>query len=184
MKARLLKSLLNNTGYLVHYSGNKVCIGSGYISELITVDGTTLNLRCSLIPNNRSALRHDELEFIWDKLEELIKNGKMRDIINGNDPTDDMIPVYSVDEGELIEEYTDKIEWPNITHTGKLIYQNTHFTNKKDALKNGIKNHNLHIEYINECINNTKKDLERLELNKVRTIDQLQTFKILLNYLE
>lgn len=144
MKARLLTKLLNNTGYNVNNNRDYIAVGSPLCHDLISVNKKTLKVEYALdtFHEGRKCLeRKDttELLFIWDKLHELVESGEIKDIIEGNDEIENPLPVYTVDEGKLIETFTDKYGWPNKTIEGETMYENTYFKTRGEAIKYGIK---------------------------------------------
>jgi len=100
MRARKLRKLLNDTGYTIGDYGEYIAIGSPYIHRLINVNKKTLELKYALDTFNdgRSAIRNKELEFIWDKMKELIESGEIKEIIEGNDEIENPLPVYTVED--------------------------------------------------------------------------------------
>lgn len=176
MKARLLKKLLNDTGYAVNNQEDKICVGSPMCSDLISVDKKTLQLRYALdtfregrkcLENKSNSKGENELLFIWDKLQELINNNEILDIINGSDIIENPLPVFTVDYGILIETFTDEYGWPNVTVDGDLMYDNTYFKTKEEAIKYGIKESEAWIEMLTE----KKNDLEKEALEKQEKIN-------------
>ena len=144
MKARKLKQLLNNTEYIVSNHKEYIAIGSGMCHNLISVDKETLKLKYALDirgigRDNLLGWRFTELAFIWDKLHELIESGEIIDIIEGKDVIENPLPVFTVHDGRLIESVTDSYDWPSVDDNGVLMYDNTHFKTKKEALEYGIK---------------------------------------------
>jgi hypothetical protein len=139
MKARKLRKLLNNTGYTIQQDGEKICIGGAYCNDLISVNMETLEMKTAVhIDEGRAGLRSDELVMIWDKLTELIKNGEIKDIIEGKDEIENPLTVYTVQNGELKECITDEYGWPNVTDDGFLMYENQYFRMKEAAIQRGI----------------------------------------------
>lgn len=161
MQSRKLRKLLNDTGYTVHFRGNKVCIGSPMCSELITVDAETYQMKYALdtFREGRKAIRSQGLGFIWDKLEELIKNGELKSIIENNDSTEGMFPVYCCDDGEITQKFTDVFGWPNSAHDGTLMYGNTFFRTEREAIEYGIKDLTAAVEMYSERIADVEKEL-------------------------
>lgn len=165
MKARLLKKILNNTGYAVTNNKNYIAIGSAYCHDLITVNKNTLHLKYAFdtFKKGRQSINNPKLEFIWDKLKELIDNGKIKDIIEGSDNIDKPLSVYTIEDGKLIETFTDEYGWPNVTIDGYLMYDNTYFKNKVDAINSGIEGCKLGISSYNITIEETNNKLEKLK---------------------
>lgn len=179
MKARLLKQILNNTGYNVHNKPDMICIGSPLCSDLISVDKKTLNVKYALdtwrkgresLEEKSNSKGENELLFIWDKLHELIENGEINDIINGDDILIIPLPIYTVKDGKLIETFTDAYGYPNVTISGELMYENEYFKTKLEAIKDGIKEYEYFEKHLKEQIIESEKEISKkrekaIELN-------------------
>lgn len=165
MKVRKLKKILNKTGYTIGNYDDYIAIGGGYIHNIISVNKKTLNLTYVFDTYNKGkeSINNPELEFIWDKLQELINSGEIHDIINGNDEIDNPLPVYTVENGDLIETWTDAYGWPNTTIEGKIMYENTHFNTKKGALENGIKECQSRYEFKRDLLEELKEKVQKTE---------------------
>jgi hypothetical protein len=168
MKARLLKKLLNNTGYNVAYYDTYIGIGSPLCHDLIkvTIPGFNVIYALDTFRQGRKALEQkSELLFIWDKLLELIQSGEINTILDGDDELENPLPVYTVTQGKFFASTTDAYGWPNVTKEGYMIYNNSHFDNPIDALNYGIEQ----LEYKEENSISALKDLnEKREIVKKR----------------
>lgn len=181
MKARKLKWILNNTGYSVSNRSNSIAVGSPMCPDLISVDKDTLHLTYALDTFNqgRKALaseRQSELLFIWDKLKELIDSGEIKDIIEGKDIIENPLPVFTVSDGELIESVTDKYGWPNTDDNGVMIYENTHFNNREEAIEYGIKGYKYDVDDYEKMVKEAKQKVISLE-------SDLQKYKDIITHL-
>lgn len=186
MKARVLTKLLNNSGYIVYNNCDCITVGSFLCHDIISVDKKSLNIKYALEPfcNGRQYLEgknNTELLFIWDKLTELIQSGEIIDIINGQDQIENPLPVFTVYKGILVETFTDKYGWPNTTIDGYIMYVNTYFQTREEAVLYGIKQLNYSIKSTNKKIENLISELNKA---KKRLADkeqqQLETLKALL----
>jgi len=184
MKARYLKELLNNTKYNVHNQRKKICVGSPLCSDLIHVYKDTFVLvyaldtwkegRDSLV---RKGEKNNELLFIWDTLADLIRSGEIRDIIQGNDTIENPIPVFTVERGNLVEEVTDTFGYPNITHAGNMMYDNTHFKTKEEAIRYGISEETYGLKWAREKVeelDNKKLEAEARCITHEKKISELE----------
>lgn len=181
MKARVLRKLLNDTGYLVSNHNDYIAIGSPLCHDLISVNKETLKLRYALDTwrKGREALEEKgELLFIWDKLQELINSGEIKDIINGKDEIENPLPVFTVDGGKLIESVTDEYGWPNTDDNGVLMCENTHFKTKEEAIRYGIEESKAGIEMdtrnLQELEERMQKIKNRMEVDR-KNIEHLQS---------
>lgn len=183
MKARKLREILNNTKYIISNWDGYIAVGTGMCHNLIWIDKKTLQPRYQLsITSNdyRSDIIHTgnkELLFIWDKLNELIQSGEINDIIEGRDTIENPITVFTVTDGKLIESVTDKMGYPNTDDNGVLMYGNTHFDNKKDAVLYGIKEYEAGERTITETIKQRKEELSKLK-------DRRATYRIRIFHLK
>jgi hypothetical protein len=164
MKARLLKKILNDTGYAISNNDTYIAVGSPMCHNLISVDKATLRVKYALdtFSKGREALTKSspELLFIWDKLHELITSGEIQDIVNGKDEIENPLPVFTVNsDGKLIESITDAYGWPNTDDGGICMYNNTHFPTKEQAIKAGLDELRARKTSIVENISQRRKDL-------------------------
>jgi hypothetical protein len=173
MKARKLKKILNNTEYIIHERKNNIMIGSPMCYHLISFDKESFEMKYALDTSNegKKSINNKELVFIWDKLEEMIKNGEIKDIINGKDEIKNPLPVYYIENNELKKGFTDKYGWPNVTEDGILMYDNTFFKNKEDAVKYGIKEMEISKKWTKESI----KELNRKMKEELTSLLELES---------
>jgi len=165
MKARLLKKLMNDSGYYPNDNREYIAMGSPLCHDLISVNKKTLEVKYALdtFRKGRESLGNDKLVFIWDKFHELIKNGEIHDIINGVDEIENPLPVWTFDDDGLIETYTDEYGWPNTTYDGKVMYENLHFKTREEAIDKGIREYKASIQYANRRKEDILKNLEEVE---------------------
>lgn len=166
MKARLLKKILNNTGYAVHHTEEKICVGSPMCHDLFNINKKTMVVEYTLgyPKKDRSSLLSESKKeglFIFDSLQELVDSGEINTIMGGNDEIENPIPVWYVKDGKLIESYTDEPGWPNVTYDGILMYNNEFFTDKTKAIRRGVNEW-----YYRTC---------SIEKNIARRIEELQS---------
>ena len=186
MKARLLKKLLNDTGYLVSNNDEYIAVGSPMCHDLISVNKETLKVKYALDPfrEGRKSLEgksnskgENELLFIWDKLHELIENGQIQDIINGKDEIENPLPVFTVDDGKLVESVTDKYGCPNTDNNGICMYENTHFPTAKQAIEYGISEYKAGEE-------NTLRRIKELEDDLSKVKERLEKYRGYVSHLQ
>jgi hypothetical protein len=170
MKARLLKKILNNTGYAVSNHREYIAVGSPLCHDLISVNKETLKLKYALDTwrEGRKSLEgksneegENELLFIWDKLAELIASGEIQNIINGKDEIENPLPVFSVEDGKIVESITDEYGWPNTDDNGICMYENTHFPAKEQAIKYGLSEYKAGLSMILDNVKEKEKELSK-----------------------
>lgn len=156
MQARKLKNLLK-TNYIIQEIDDNVCIGSGYIHDIIKINKFTFKM-------TGDTRGYEELNRIYKECEKLIENGTMKSIFDCNEDITDMQKIYiwSSSDG-LIETYTDDPRWPNTDYTGRLLYENTTFTDKHKAIDYAIKSLCSSIEVWNERLQESVNDVQRIQ---------------------
>lgn len=161
MKARKLKEILN-TQRPIQEIADKICIGSYYVTDLIAINKKTLKLTYALdtFHEGRKALKSKELEDIWDKLEKMIEDNSIKEIIDNNDPIENMKEFYYFDSvnNNIIKSYTDNRCWPNVDYTGKLIYDNTSFDTYDECKEYAINDLIKQLHYVQDRLNRLNKE--------------------------
>lgn len=116
-------------GHIVHIRDGDLLIGSPYISDLITVgmDGK--------IKKHNDSLVNDDLKRYVSEIS--ADPERAAELLAAPDTFEKSIKVYSCQGSEIIEDYCEEFGWPHTTHKGELMYANTHFLDKKDAIKCG-----------------------------------------------
>lgn len=181
MKIRLLKKLLvlNCTDIIVHCDENNIYIGlknydCGYGTKDLVLDINTMKIRI-IKEYSRT------IEIYHDKLQKLIDNGKILEVLDGDDPIDGMVKVYSIEQGKLKESYCEPFikdesdivkgfRKLNITSSGRLIYRNKYFESKIDALTNGVK-------IQQELICSIENQIGQLDIKKIELLETLKYLK-------
>ncbi|MES2287523.1 MAG: hypothetical protein V4547_17645 [Bacteroidota bacterium] len=164
MKLRLLNTILN-TGYSLTNCRTYLAVGSSLCHDLIKLDIETMKISYALDTwrKGRKSVDHrDELSEIWDKLQELIDSGEILNILEGEDTIENPITVYHYKKGEILTCTTDKLGWPNITSDGYLMHDNTYFTDKALAVKEGIEDNEYMIKMLNERLQEAQEKINKI----------------------
>lgn len=163
MKARKLKELLNTT-YIVHHTADNICIASAYVDDIISVNKKTFKIKYALDTFNegKSSISNPELLNIWNKFEELIKDDKLQDIIDGDDILENPLEIYYEEDGYIKTTYTDAYGYPNVTYDGILMYDSMYYKDKEECKQNAIKSCLDSINVYNDLIQNKINDIEQL----------------------
>lgn len=181
MKARKLKEILNNTRYTVAFYGDYVGIGSPLCHDLIKLEVKTNKITYALdtFHKGRSAIGSPELEFIWDKLHEMVGNGGIAEIVNGNDIIENPLPVYTVMHGALVCTVTDAYGWPNVTVEGYMMHDNTYFKTATGAIECGIKEYEARISHLTERAKELNSEVDRVEFLIQDSLNIINGLKLL-----
>lgn len=146
-------------GHIVQVREGDIVIGSPYVSALIAVspDGTiTKYCDCT----NEDLTRYLR-EFEADPT-------KLRELVAAPDSFTRSLPVFTYDEGQVIEKQCEEFGWPNITHDGCLMYENTFSHDKMKVVQRAKVNCRAGIKLFRERIIEQRKKLSETEGNLAR----------------
>lgn len=147
MKARELQKHLG-TPRAIHAKEGLICVASAYVNNLVSLDVETGHLSYALGGRPKDA----ELEKICQGLESLTKDQREY-YWNGADKIDNPITLYYADDkGDVRTAITDRLDFPNVTDDGVLIYSNTHFDTKEKLLRYEVNNTGLGIKWLEESV--------------------------------
>lgn len=115
-------------GHLVQVVPDKgICIGSPYIHDIIVIgfDG--------LFRRRLQPCRNDDLCRYQEEMDE--DPGKLKDLIETPDIFENSVTIWTYKGGDIIEKQCEIPEWPNVTHDGQMIYENTHSTDRSEVVE-------------------------------------------------
>jgi len=143
--------------HIVHVNEKGICIGSGYITDLIVIglDGR-IKKRCDSSNNDDLNRYLSEMDSDSGMLEKLVKS---------QDKFDKSITVYTYDDGAIIEKQCETLGWPNVTNDGELMYKNTHSADRSIIVDIAKRNAAARIKMIGESIKRAEIELdERIKM--------------------
>ena len=141
-----------------------ICIGSPYIHNLIVIslDGRILKRHDER--GNDNLERHmQEMDADLDVLKRLVQ---APDTFIG-----DSITVYTWEGAKILEKQCEKFGWPNVTHDGCLMYENTFSLNKSEVVSWAKKSAELRMEGLREAIDQHQKQIhgKQVEMDACRS---------------
>jgi hypothetical protein len=138
----------------VRVTSDGICIGSPYIHDIIVIglDGT-IKKRYDDGRINEDLLRYQK-EFDAEP-------EKLRELAIAPDKFTTFIPVYTYDGGEIIQKFCEALGWPNVTHDGDMMYENTFSTDKAKMVKHAKEVTRLEIKHYEDCMTRLMKDHEK-----------------------
>jgi len=163
--------------HVAYYPGKGICIGSNYVHDLITIDIETGKLTPSIIfkPNDERDI-HDVLQGYWDVM--TADPRKLLELLKQEDVFERSITVYTYDGGNILEKYCEELGWPNVTHDGLPMYDNTYSTDKDKVIFWAKRNASAGVRTMARRIKEIKADLlkaenllnsEKADLKKLKT---------------
>lgn len=110
----------------VEITDEGLCIGSAYVHAIIVI-----SLDGAIVKEDDRTLNEKLMRY---QAEMKADPAKLRDLITSPDSFTASIPVYTYRGAEIIEKCCAQLGWPNVTHDGQMMYENTFFAQKEEAL--------------------------------------------------
>lgn len=107
-------------GHIVRVEEDAICIGSPYIHNLITVNPKTGTPTWGVLGRSRT---NDDLCRYFDEME--ADPAKVLALLAEQDQFSASLPVYTYEGANIIEKRCEAYDWPNCTHDGAVMYENT-----------------------------------------------------------
>lgn len=109
-----------------------ICIGSPYIHDIIVIGLDGKILRRYKGRSNEDLVRY-MAEMDADP-------AKLRGLIAAPDTFVASIPVFTYDGGDIQSKFCEELGWPNVTHDGCMMYQNTFSSDKAKVVSEAKQN--------------------------------------------
>lgn len=138
-------------GHIVQVVGDQIYIGSGYVADLATVDMATGIVTEK--PEFRGFLSFNCHSLLAATPEDV------RQAIHAVDLFSADIPVYTYEGGQILEKRCETPGWPNVTHDGCLMYENTFFLEKADAIRRAKSHAAMTVQYARQSVERAQQEL-------------------------
>lgn len=142
-------------GHLVRVTSKGICIGSPYIHDLIVI-----GLDGSIIKADDGRDNEDLKRYMAEMKAD---PEKLREVVLAPDTFETSIPVYTYDGGNIIEKQCEEPGWPNVTHDGDMMFENTYSTDEGEVVKWAKQNAKSGIEWQQRRVEEIKSDLAKME---------------------
>jgi hypothetical protein len=130
--------------HLVQVSPEGICIGSPYIHNIIVVglDGV-------IKKRDRSSSNEDLSRYMREMDADL---DRLRQLVQAPDKFGDSTTVFTYDGGEILEKLCETPGWPNVTHDGALMYENTYSSDKGKVVEWAKRNADGEMKFAREHV--------------------------------
>lgn len=157
-------------GHIVQVHPKKgICIGSPYIHDLIVVGfGGTVTARYQ---RENDELGRYQQEMLGDM-------ETLRKLVTSPDTFEKSITIWTYDGADIIEKKCEVPEWPNVTHDGAMIYENTFSTDRAKVIQWAKENAEAYLKNSLDALDNARKRLSDCELRVAKArchIDRLNS---------
>lgn len=137
--------------HIVEVTERGICIGSKYVHDLAIINPATGQIKNNQTYNDFLRRRYPDL---LDASPEEIMN-----LINKPDKFLKSITVYTFDDGKIIKHQCEALGYPNVTHTGRLMYENTFSADREVVIGWAKRNAESRAELIRESIVEAERHL-------------------------
>lgn len=151
--------------HIVSIQDGVLHIGSDFVSRLVGFDMQTGKV---LINDAFSGFLSKQYPEILNCTDE-----ERLALIQTQDQFKQSIPVYTSLNGQIIEKKCEALGFPNVTHDGEIMYENSHFSNEADAVKYEQLNLQCKIEIQQSSISDLEAKLAEKKRNLAETKKQL-----------
>lgn len=135
----------------VQVEENMVCIGSGYIHNLLMINHATGEIKKNSTFNNFGEREYPALMSAAPS--EIIDALAVDDVFQRS------IPVYTYEGSQILKKYCEEVGYPNTTHDGCMMYENTFSTDRDEVVRWAIRNAEAGISLTQSSIERLENDL-------------------------
>ena len=139
-------------GHIVQVTDEGICIGSGYIHNLIVI-GMDGRIKKADVNANADLQRyHAEMQ---------ADPATLRALVQAPDTFAESTPVFTYADGAVLEKTCECLGWPNVTHDGALMYENTFSPDLATTVARAKKDAALKLRYAEEAVADAELKLAR-----------------------
>lgn len=148
--------------HFVCMDGLHICIGSGYIHDIIRIalSGEIVKRYTGSVADLNRYMREMDADPIM-----------LKKLVEQVDAFDVSVPVFTYDsESNVVELQAEKIGYPNVTHDGRMMYDNTYFATREKAEVAALSNAQSVIGHLNSRIHYMQDEMGGLR-SRLSTIE-------------
>ena len=142
--------------HIVHVRDDKILIGSPYVSDLLSIDQD-----CNVIRPHTHLGEGGDLTRIRRAMEGDRK--KLRELMVTPDTFGELMTVYTFEDDRIIEKQCEEIGFPNVTTDGELMYDNSHFAKREQAIRHAKRNAAAIVSSISENVERREAELASMK---------------------
>lgn len=144
--------------------GKGICIGSSYVHDLLVISETGDVTAGKLSLGDNLSRYKDEMDADSVTLKALIAKP---------DTFERSIPVFTYEGAEIIECACEELGWPNVTHDGRMMYENTFSADRAEVVAWAIRSAEAGIEGWSERVAQAECDLSDVQARLSKCRDNL-----------
>jgi hypothetical protein len=140
--------------HIIHVRAEGICIGSGYVPDMMVISHDGRLIKRYEWASNEDLVRYQQ---------EMDANPeRLRRLVIQQDTFATSIPVYTYEGGTIIEKFCETPGYPNVTHDGDLMYENTYSTDRDEVILWAKANAQSGIRFYQRRIEEAEKELRDL----------------------
>lgn len=147
--------------------GKGLCIGSAYVHDIIVVGFDGVITRVWGSRSGDKLARYQE-EIAADPL-------MAKALIDQPDTFERSIPVFTYEGAEIIECACEELGWPNVTHDGRMMYENTFSPDRAEVVAWAISSARSSIEAWTQNVDERARSYSEARAHLTRRQDDLRT---------
>lgn len=152
----------------IFVENNIIHIGSGFIPSIIAIDNEGEILK-KYTGNNADLMRY--------QLDMAGNTAKLRNLIQTPDQFEHSLSVYTYEGANIIEKSCEKYGWPNTTHDGEPMYDNTFSPDKSVVIQWAMENAQSRISVQTSILEDKQKDVARIQADIESVKSHLEVLK-------
>lgn len=147
-----------------------ICIGSPYIHDImiVSMDG-------ELVKDHGSSVNAELNRY---SAEMRADPAKLRELSVSPDTFSKSVTVYTYDGARIIEKLCDEPGWPNVTHDGEMMYENTFSADRDEVVKWAKKSCLSAISWKRRFVGEKRAELAEIEAKLAKSLEDAKALGI------
>lgn len=157
----------------VHIRGGLITIGSAYVPDIIAFDVEgKIHKKDDLFVKEGNELDRVYKALVSDP-ELIVKLIRQEDVFERS------IRVYSFNGAEITEHFCEELGWPNVTHDGRMMYENRFTTDRNEAIEWALKEAESALKWEERRLGELQKEIEDTKMRRDQYAANVETLKAL-----
>lgn len=132
-----------------------LCIGSSLCHDLIVLNGD------GVVVKRWDSRCNDDINRYLREFD--ADPAKAKSLLSSPDTFAKSTPVYTYDGDQILEKQCEELGWPNLTHDGEMMYDNTYSQDKIEVVKWAKDNAAAGVKIMVERVQSAKDELAKVE---------------------
>lgn len=148
-----------------------ICIGSAYIHDIIVI-GPAGEIVKRYDPGRGWSVNADLHRY---QLEMEADPAKLKQLIDQPDTFERSVQVFTYEGADIIECACEELGWPNVTHDGRMMYENTFTPDRDQAVRWAIRSARSSVKAWTSIVTERARDLDEARVHLLERQNDLRT---------